>query len=135
MKISDTPFFKTTPIFYQPLRFYGKSLNTPFLKIWKTQTNYVQVQTIAAGIYYCIVDNFRPFIEYITVAAAKKKKKKLFREYKFSLVYKNVWLLDVLLISYHWWWMVRQRSGHIDGQKDRWREAKRWVPHLKITKI
>ena len=27
MKISDTPFFETTPLFYQPLPFYGKSLN------------------------------------------------------------------------------------------------------------
>ena len=38
MKISDTPFYKTTPLFYQPLPFYRKNL-TPslFAKISKSQ--------------------------------------------------------------------------------------------------
>ena len=39
MEISDTHFFKTTPLFYQPLPFYGKNLNwldPPFFsKIFK----------------------------------------------------------------------------------------------------
>ena len=30
IKISDTPFLKTTPLFYQPLPFYGKKLNPAF---------------------------------------------------------------------------------------------------------
>ena len=39
MKISEPPFFKTTPLFYQTLPFYGKNLNPPlFLKILKIQT-------------------------------------------------------------------------------------------------
>ena len=39
MKISDaSPFFKTTPLFYQPLPFYGKNMNLSppiFKKFWK----------------------------------------------------------------------------------------------------
>ena len=37
MKISDAPFFKTTPLFYQPLPFYETFLTPhPFLQtFWK----------------------------------------------------------------------------------------------------
>ena len=38
MKISDTPFYKTTPLFYQPLPFYRKNLTLSlFAKISKSQ--------------------------------------------------------------------------------------------------
>ena len=36
MKISDTlSFFKTTPLFYQPLPFHGKNLTPPFFKTFE----------------------------------------------------------------------------------------------------
>ena len=41
MKISDTPFFKTTPLFYQPLSFYRKNLNPFFANILETQTPFI----------------------------------------------------------------------------------------------
>ena len=31
VKTSHPPFFRTTPLFYQPLPFYEKNLNLPFL--------------------------------------------------------------------------------------------------------
>ena len=39
VKIRDTPFFRTIPLFYQPLPLYGKNLNLPFSgKFWKLKS-------------------------------------------------------------------------------------------------
>ena len=57
MKIRDTPFFKTNPLFYQPLPFYGKNLTLPhlFVKVSETQTQLCNSNTYCEFCRACIL--------------------------------------------------------------------------------